>query len=188
MPGGGLVNSQNSSAKQLVVATDNNFRYILNDTNFNAIKKEVFFKSNLFYSLLFLPFLAIPFGIFIGKRKAKRDGDVAGKRFRKADKLARKYLSQAKKQLGKKEAFYISLEKALHNFLKAMLNIETSDISKEKITELLLRRNVDSETVKEFMDVLQDCDFARYTPTTDTMMKDEFDKAKLIIAKIDKQI
>jgi hypothetical protein len=186
--GGGLVNSQNSSAKQLVVATDNNFRYILNDTNFNAIKKEVFFKSNLFYSLLFLPFLAIPFGIFIGKRKAKRDGDVAGKRFRKADKLARKYLSQAKKQLGKKEAFYISLEKALHNFLKAMLNIETSDISKEKITELLLRRNVDSETVKEFMDVLQDCDFARYTPTTDTMMKDEFDKAKLIIAKIDKQI
>ncbi|MDT0553757.1 BatD family protein [Urechidicola vernalis] len=174
--------------KQVVMATDKNFRFIQYRTNFEPVLKEVFFKSNLFYLLLFLPFIAIPIGIFIGKKKAQRDGDVVGKRLRKADKLAKKYLSQAKKQLGKKEAFYISLEKALHNYLKATLNIETSDISKEKISAILQGRKVDIETIKEFIAVLNDCDFARYTPTTDTMMKEEYNKAKMVIAKIDKQI
>ena len=185
---GGIVSEATSAAKQIVISSDKNFRYIHHKTTFEPKQREVFFQSKLFYTLLFLPFLAIPIGIFIGRKKAKRDGDVVGKRLRKADKLAKKYLSQARKQLGKKEAFYISLEKALHNFLKATLNIETSDISKEKITKILLNKGVDSETVKEFVGVLDDCDFARYTPTTNTMMKEEFNKAKMAIAKIDKQI
>ena len=56
---------------------------------------------------------------------------------RKAERLAKKYLSEAQKQLGKKEAFYEALERALHNYLKAKLGIETADISKEKITQIL---------------------------------------------------
>ena len=39
-------------------------------------------------------------------------------------------LPQLKKQLGNKEAFYEALEKALHNYLKATLQVETSEISK----------------------------------------------------------
>ena len=178
----------NETVKQAVVLTDNNFRYIQHKTIFKPVNEAVFFKSKLFYTLLFLPFLAIPIGIFIGVKKAKRDGDIVGNRLRKADRLAKRYLSQAKKQLGNKKAFYISLEKALHNYLKASLQIETSDISKEKITEILLSKNVDEGTVKEFIAVLNDCDFARYAPTTETMMKEEFNKAKIAIAKIDKQI
>lgn len=178
----------NETVKQAVVLTDNNFRYIQHKTTFKPVNEAVFFKSKLFYTLLFLPFLAIPIGIFIGVKKVKRDGDIVGNRLRKADRLAKRYLSQAKNQLGNKKAFYISLEKALHNYLKASLHIETSDISKEKITEILLSKNVDEVTVKEFISVLNDCDFARYAPTTDTMMKEEFNKAKMAIAKIDKQI
>lgn len=181
-------NDENTTSKQTVVTATNNFRYIENYTTFESTKKDDFFKSNLFYTLLFLPFLAIPFGIFLGKKKAARDGDLVGNRLRKADRLAKKYLSQAKKQLGKKETFYLALEKALHNFLKAKLNIETSDISKEKITSILEDRKVDTDTIKEFIDVLNDCDFARYTPTTNVMMQEEFEKAKMVITKIDKQI
>ncbi|AOW21301.1 BatD family protein [Urechidicola croceus] len=174
--------------KQDVVLSANNFRYIQNKTKFEPMVRKDFFKSKLFYSLLLLPFLAIPIGIFLGKKKDERDSDIVGNRQRKADRMAKKYLSQAKKQLGKKEAFYIALEKALHNFLKAKLNIETTDISKEKITEILQERKVDSETIKEFVEVLNDCDFARYTPTTSTMMQQEYDKARVVITKIDKQI
>ncbi|MBV1888205.1 MAG: BatD family protein [Urechidicola sp.] len=177
-----------TTVKQSVVAADNNFRYIHHKTSFGSIVKDDFFKSDLFYTLLFIPFLAIPLGIFIGNKKEKRDSDLQGKRLRKADKLARKYLSRAKKKLGKKEEFYIALEKALHNFLKAKLNIETTEISKERITEILQHRKVDLETIKEFIDVLNDCDFARYTPTTNVMMQQEFQKAKVIITKIDKQV
>ena len=181
-------NQTDIPSKQTTVTATNNFRYIQHKTSFESMKKQDFFKSNLFYMLLLLPFLAIPIGIFIGKKKAERDSDVTGNRLRKADKLARKYLSQAKKELGKKETFYLALEKALHNFLKARLNIETTDISKERITEILQQRNVDETTINEFVEVLNDCDFARYTPTTNVMMQKEFDKAKKVITKIDKQV
>jgi hypothetical protein len=174
--------------KQKVVANNNNFRFIDLDTEFKPIKEPEFLYSTAFYLLLLLPFLAIPIAIFIGKKRAERAGDIFGNKIRLADRLAKKYLSQAKKQLGKKEAFYIALEKALHNFLKAKLQIDTSDISKEKISEILKNKGVDESTIKDFIDVLNDCDFARYTPTTNVMMEQEFEKAKEVITKIDKHL
>ncbi|REE83520.1 oxygen tolerance protein BatD [Lutibacter oceani] len=174
--------------KQQVVTNGNNFRFIALDTNLKPKIKSQFLNSNLFYLLLFLPFLAIPIGILIGKKRAERAGDVFGNKIRKADRLAKKYLSEAKKQLGNQEAFYIALEKALHNFLKAKLQVETSDISKEKISEILKEKNVDSANIKQFVEVLNDCDFARYTPTTNVMMEQEFEKAKEVITTIDKQL
>ena len=174
--------------KQRVTGSDNNFRFIALNSELKPNSKSQFLDSNLFYLLLFLPFLAIPIGIIIGKKRAKRAGDVFGNKIRKADKLARKYLSEAKKQLGNQEAFYIALERALHNFLKAKLQVETSDISTERISELLNNINVDLDTIKQFVDVLNSCNFARYTPTTNVMMEQEFEKAKEVITNIDKQL
>ena len=178
----------NNINKQKVIASDNNFRFIELNSTFEPIIQEEFLNSTKFYLFLLLPFLAIPIGIVIGKRRAKRASDVFGNKIRKADKLARKYLSEAKKQLGNQEAFYISLEKALHNFLKAKLHIETSDISKEKISEILKNKRVKEQTIVEFIRVLNDCDFARYTPTTNVMMKQDFERAKAIITKVDKYL
>ena len=90
--------------------------------------------------------------------------------------------------MGKKEAFYIALERALHNYLKAKLHIETSEISKDKIAEILRNRKVDETIIQEFNTVLDNCDYARYTPSTDVMMKQEYEKAKEVIAKIDKEL
>lgn len=174
--------------KQKVVANNNNFRFIDLNTEFNPIKEPEFIHSTQFYLLLLLPFLAIPIAIFIGKKRAERAGDVFGNKIRLADRLAKKYLSQAKKQLGKKEAFYIALEKALHNFLKAKLHIETSDISKEKISEILKSKGIEEATIHQFVEVLNDCNFARYTPITNVEMEQEFEKAKDVIIKIDKHL
>jgi len=176
------------SNKKQVIENNNNFRFIALNTQFEPKEKEIFLYSSKFYWLLLLPFLAIPIGMFIGKKRAERAKDVFGNKIRKADRLAKKYLSEAKKQLGKKEAFYIALEKALHNFLKAKLFIETSDISQEKISELLQIKKVDKAVITEFIEVLNDCDFARFTPTSNVMMKNEFEKAKKVITKLDKQL
>jgi hypothetical protein len=89
--------------------------------------------------------------------------------------------------LGKKEAFYESLERALHNYLKAKLGIETLEISKEKITQILQEKEVSATAINQFMEVLQDCDFARYAPSTTVEMEQEYEKAKGIIIELDKQ-
>ena len=163
-------------------------KYYSVETEPIVLKDEDFMDSNLFYVLMILPLLSIPLGIYIGKKKQQRDSDIIGNKRRKADRLARKYLSQARKVLGKKEAFYIALEKALHNYLKAKLNIETTEISRERIAEILNKRQVDENTIQEFGTVLENCDYARYTPSTDVMMKKEYENAKRVIAKIDKQL
>lgn len=178
----------NNITKKDVTATGANFRYIAIRTTFSPAKTNDFFQSNLFFTLLFLPIISIPVGIFIAKKQEQRNKDVIGNKMRKADRLAKKFLSEAQKQLGKKEAFYEALERALHNFLKAKLRIETSDISREKISELLSGRGVDQGTVTSFIEVLKNCDFARYTPFSDVQMKDEYETAKNTIAQIDKQL
>ena len=180
--------SQNSIKKQNVVSLGNNFRYIQTKTVFQPKNTEDFYNSTLFYLLLLVPFVAIPIGIVIGKRNEARNSNLVGIRLRKAEKLARKFLSEAQKQLGKKEAFYEALERALHNYLKAKLNIETADISKEKITQILEEKKVDAATITKFIKVLQASDFARYTPVTNTEMSKEFKKAKEVIVQIDKQL
>jgi len=180
--------NEDSVAKQAIKATGKDFRYIQTKTNLKPAKTSTFFNSGLFYTLLILPLLAIPFGIIIKKKKEEKEGDILGNKLRKADKLAKKYLSEAQNKLGEKEAFYEALERALHNYLKAKLGIETSDISRDKITQLLQEKEVDTASILSFTDVLNDCDFARYTPITDTQMKQEFEKAKQVITQLDKQL
>lgn len=183
-----IVTTTNNSIKKEVAITGTNFRYIQTKSVFVSLQKEDFFKSTLFYIFLLFPLITIPIGIIIYTLLAKRNSDIVGVKQRKADRLVRKYLSEAKKQLGKKEEFYIALEKALHNYLKAKLHIETSDFSRDNIIEILNYRSVNDATINAFIDVLNDCDFARYTPITKTMMNDEFEKAKEVITALDKQL
>jgi len=180
--------NSNTIQKRTVVSTGKNFRYIQTKSEFVAKETQDFYKSNLFYLLLLLPLLIIPIGIIIAKNNEKRNSDVIGRKQRKAERLAKKYLSEAQKQLGKKEAFYEALERALHNYLKAKLGIEIADISKEKIAQILQQKNVDENTIKQFIEVLEHSDFARYSPITNTEMKQEFERAKLVIVQLDKQL
>ncbi len=173
--------------KQRVVLNNDQFAFIKTKTNFTSTKPTYFFKTPLFWSALLLPFLAIPLAIVIRKKKATRDADVYGNKIRKADKLAKKYLGNAKKALGKKEAFYIALEKALHNYLKAKLHIEISDLSKDKIISLLKDKKVDDTAITDFVSIIKNCELARYTPITNVEMQQDYEKAAKTISVIDKQ-
>jgi hypothetical protein len=178
----------NSSNKQEVVLSGNQFAFVKTDANLKPMNSSYFFKSTAFWTSLLLPFLAIPLALVYRKKKEERNADVFGNRIRKADRLAKRYLSEAKKSLGQKEAFYIALEKALHNYLKAKLHIETSDFSKEKIQELLTQRQVNQASIDEFINILEHCELARYTPITNVEMQQDYDKAAKTISIIDKEL
>lgn len=178
----------NGVNKQKVIASSNQFNYIKTSTKLEPINKTFFFKSKLFWTGLLAPLLAIPLALVIRRKKAIRDADLVGNKARKADKLAKKYLSDAKRSLGQKESFYVALEKALHNYLKAKLRIETSEFSKEKIMQLLKERNVKDDAISEFVNLLKSCELARYTPTTNVEMQQDYKKAAKSISTIDKQI
>jgi hypothetical protein len=177
-----------ANASKNVISKTEQFKYIKPKTTLVAIAKNDFYGSNLYYLLLFAPFVILPIIVLAKKRKEAIDGDVTGNRIRMNNKLAKKYLSQAKKQLNNKEAFYIALEKAMHNFLKAKLHIETSEMSKDNIQELLLSRNANPESVQNFINLTENCEFARYAPASSASIQQDYDKAVLIISELEKQI
>jgi hypothetical protein len=157
-------------------------------TEFVSKSKEDFLGSGLFYSLLLAPLLLIPIVMIAKKQKEAKDADVVGNRMRNNNRLVKRYLSEAKKQMGDKVPFYMAMEKALHNFLKAKLHIETVEMSKDNIVELLQQRNASEESINRFMELMNDCEFARYAPATDIAMTNDFERAVERISELEKQI
>lgn len=180
--------SDSSTVKQQVVMDEEQFKYIKLRTNLVSISQTPFFGSTLFWVLLLGPVLLIPIFILTVKKKKAFDSDVDAKRLRRANRLAKKYLSEAKKNSNDAKRFYEAMERALHNYLKAKLSIETTDFSKEKIEALLLERQVNEETTQAFIGILKNCEFARYTPTNRGVIEEDYNKAATTIAAIDKQI
>ncbi|MBA4276757.1 BatD family protein [Flavobacterium sp.] len=170
------------------ISSTEQFKYIKLNGNLVSIKKDDFLGSNLFYGLLFLPFLILPLIVFFKKKKEAVDSDVFGNRIKMNNRLAKKYLSEAKKQVNNKEAFYVALEKAMHNFLKAKLHIETSDMSKNNVQQLLASKNANAQTIIDFINLTENCELARYALTSSSTIQQDFDKAVEIISDLEKQI
>ena len=181
------VDSTNGGNKNKIEKLEQ-FKFIKLKTELVPLKQQDFFGSLWYYLLLLLPFIALPILVLLRKRKEALDGDVIGNRIRLNNRLAKKYLSEAKKQIHNKEPFYVALEKAMHNFLKAKLHIETSEMSKDNIQELLLSRNANPETVTDFIALTENCELARYAPASSTSIQNDFDKAVEIISALEKQI
>ncbi|MCM4171161.1 protein BatD [Arenibacter sp. TNZ] len=177
-----------TSNKQRVVATGNQFVFNKLRPNLSTISSQYFFGSTNFFLWWLLPVLLIPIAILFGKKREAIASDVEGNKIKRANKLARKYLSAAKKALGSKDSFYVALEKALHNYLKAKLKIETFEFSKDKITTLLNEKNVDEATHEGFVGLLKNCEMARYSPFSEVQMQQDYNKASEVISQLDKQI
>ncbi len=174
--------------KQSLAIDGAQFRFIKLDTNLKPLDEDHFLGSAGFWSELVLPLVAIPLFILFGKKREERARDVRGNRQRKADKLARKYLSTAKNNLGDQKEFYLALERSMHNYLKAKLHIQTSEMSKERIEQLLKEKSVDETTISDFISLLESCEFARYTPASSDAMKHDYEKAVQVISTLDKQL
>ena len=171
-----------------IESKDSKFSSIYTSTKLEPIEKDDFFKSALFWLLFITPLFFIPALIIYTKIKGKRAMDFEGNKIRKNRKLAKKYLSEARKNIGNKESFYEALERALHSYLKAKLKIKTVDLSKDRIKSLLDNNSISSSIVTVFVKLLESCDFARYTPLDKSDMIKDYETASEIISQIDKQL
>ncbi len=126
--------------------------------------------------------------IFIKRFILKQTKDSASNKQKQSQRLASKYLSSAKKAFHNQGIFYEALERALHNYLKAKLKIETTEMSKEKIERLLLDKKVDGQSAIDFIVVIENCELARYAPVSSGSIKGDYQKAISVIASIDRQL
>ena len=180
--------AKNQTPKTQPITLQQRFRYIKLNTDLKPSAASPFFKSRVFWALFLSPLCLLPLIILIGRKQRSLRGDVQGLKLRKANKMARKYLAEARKNKHNKAIFYEALERSLHNYLKARLDIQSAEMSKERITMLLIGRKVEADTVLDFEKLLKSCELARYTPTSDVAIEKDYKKAIDTISLIDKQI
>ena len=166
----------------------NEFKFIKTKPGLTLLKKSNFIYSMTFYLLLLFPIALIILVLLFFKSKKPSLSEIKDYKSRRANNLAKKYLLESKISLEKKDVFYIALEKALHNFLKSKFLIETSEFNKVKITRLLSEKNIKKESIELFINLIENCEFARFTPASDVAVNNDYKNAVKVISEIDKQI
>ena len=167
---------------------DNSFNFIELSTKFSSIKKEQFWNTSLFWLLFSLPLILIILLIIFKEVFLNRKENQKSLIQRRNEKLARKFLGSAKREINNYQNFYEVLERALHNYLKAKLLIETTEFSKNKIVNLLVKKNVDLIYANEYVDLLENCEIARFSKESNINTTSDYENAIKIISKIDKQL
>lgn len=180
--------STGTEPKQVITTNENAFRFIKLDTTLSRINQEVFWMSRSFWILLLLPLFLLLTAYLIKLFVFDKTEDASSLKQRRAQQLAKKYLSSAKKEFHDQARFYEALERALHNYLKAKLKIETTELSKSKIEILLKEKKVAQHTAQEFVTVVENCEMARYAPGSSVNIQGDFEKASTLIAQIDRQL
>ncbi len=180
--------NQSNQPINLVTGETKSFRFIKLNTVLESISEKGFWLSTLFWILFLTPWLLILTGLGIKKLLFDRKSDPISKQQKTANRLAKKFLSAAKKQINQPSAFYLALEKGLHTYLKAKLKIETIEFSKDKIQELLHHHGVGNKIIQEFIALLSNCEKARYGLGLTGNMAEDFEIASRIMVQLDKQL
>jgi hypothetical protein len=140
--------------------------------------------------LLLSPIFALII-IILYKKNSKKRANVGLMRNKKATKVARKRLKNAKKLLSAndKHGFYEEISKVLWGYLSDKFNISLSELSMDTARERLSEKHVDPVIIEEIISILNSCEYARYAPNTgsDGMQK-IYEQALNIISKIEKSL
>ena len=166
-------------------------RYIKMGESKLAKKGDFFFGSVAYYLWYIIPLALFITFVIIYRKKAMENANVAKVRTKKANKVATKRMKNAGKLLAenKKEAFYDEVLKALWGYISDKLNIPVSKLSKDNIEEDLTKYGVSPECIKEFIETLNECEFARYAPGDQSEAMDKvYSSAIEVISKMENSI
>ena len=166
--GGESVVSGNYVNKEDVKQLGKDIRFIETKPFKLTKKTEPVFGTVEGWILYLIPLLVALFLFFVLKRKALENSNIEFVRNKKANKQAQKRLKMAQKLLneGKKDKFYEEVLKAVWNYLSDKLAIPAASLTKERVEAELSLKGVNADAIKQFTDILNTCEFARYAPNS----------------------
>jgi hypothetical protein len=172
-----------------VIGSD--IRYIKTE-DFSVEEKGSFVFGSLEFYIVYIGGILIFVVVFLFQRKrAKENANVALAKNRKANKYAKKRLKVASKHLeeGNKESFYEETLKALWGYLSDKLGIPVSELSRDNAREQLEKMNIDGELTEKFINLIDDCEYARYAPASDESRMDKLYREAIgVISKLQQKL
>ena len=152
---------------------------------------QYYFKSVLFYSLVLVPLLGLIIALFLMRKYSSMHQDLALMNRRKASMRSKKRLSVAKLHLDKQEtaAFYEALSKAIWSYFSEKMNIPYSEISRDKIEDLLIEKEIKLSLRQTLSSILEQCEIARFAAvSSQSDLSEIYENTANLLTKIDAKI
>jgi tetratricopeptide (TPR) repeat protein len=144
----------------------NDIRYIHTGKTTQHARGDYFFGSTAYWTSLAVLLLAFVSLFIIFRRRAIENANVVKRRAGKANKVAVKRLKKAATLMkaGKANDFYDEVLRALWGFVGDKLNMPVEQLSRENISQQLGEQSVPEDIIRQFIEALDACEFARYAP------------------------
>ena len=164
-------------------------RHINASDNALSITGATFFMSPLYIVIIIIMVVTFVITLVVYKRINKFNKNQVLVKNKQATKIAKKRLNNAHTYLinNNQNSFYEELSQALWGYISDKLNISRSQLSMESVKEIMLSKEVSEEIVNEFIDLLNNCEFARFAPGDPSKKMDElYQKGIELITKAEK--
>ena len=174
----------NSSLNNTNVITPNDsFRFIKTKANLIKIDNSQFFESKLFYILVSSPFaIVIAFVMLTAYTRTRKSSTIELQKAQ--EKEINKMIEAAKKSLNDKNMFYDLIEKALLKTLLLKFSINIENFNKEKIKSISRDKGVDEKTISKIIQLIENCESAKYSRSSNSMMNNDLKTAIEVIKLI----
>lgn len=168
----------------------------IHDITSAPLKKLTINSTPLVFTKRYWSMYALPMLAFVGllvwrRREEEFSKDAIRWRNKRANKVALRRLSTAKKflQSNSKTSFYEEISKTIWLYLSDKLNIPLSSLSREKAHEVLQSKNISEPLRNRIDEVMSDCEIALYAPNYGIQqMQRTYDEAIDIISKLEEEI
>ncbi len=180
-----------SLRKEDVRLIGQDIRYIKQGSPALKLKGTTFYGSLSFYLAYLLSAILFIALYLIYRKKARENANIALVRNKKANRVATKRLKAAAGYMkqNNNEAFHDAILKAFWGYLSDKLGIPIADLNRETAVSKLNARNVAEEVIKDFEEVIDQCEFARYAPVGGAEARhDLYKKAETTMSRFEKQI
>lgn len=187
---GGDVTTVSSANQKDIKFLSKDIRYIKTNGKAFHPKKTEFYASPWFYVGIFLPLLLLVVFVIVWKKSMETRQDVALIKDRRANKVAKKRLKRAGQLLKteQKEDFYVEISQVLWGYMSDKFHIPLSQLSMDTVEEKLKQKNVPDEDARDFLDTLNQCEFARFAPgDSSQMMNEMYQRAHDFMTKIERR-
>ena len=148
-----------------------------------------FFMSPAYIIIITLMLLVFIVTLVLYNRVHKLNKNQVLVKNKQATKIAKKRLNNAYKYLidNNNNNFYEEFSQALWGYISDKLNISRSQLSTDNVKAVMQSKDVPEDIVNEFVELLSNCEFARFAPGDSSKKMDElYQKGLELITKAEK--
>lgn len=156
--------------------------------NSSTGNRDTLFISSVGYWLFYvIAIFVLVTVLLLYRRNIRLSADVKGVKLAKANKVARKRLRIVKKLMSQNdsEKFYEELLRAVWGYLSDKLSIPVSQLSRDNIQNELTQYGANQDLTNNVINLIDDCEMARYASQSSSSLQSVYDKATDIINNLE---